>query len=242
MSLEGRDRIFVALDSPDEERILGLARLLRGRVGGFKVGLEAFTANGPALVRKVADQGIPVFLDLKLHDIPNTVAGAAAAAARLGVSFLTVHALGGARMIRAAVDASGEAAANAGLPSPVILAVTILTSHDDVELGSLGVAGPCADAVRRLASIAHEAGAQGLVCSAEEIAIARLAHPRGVLVVPGIRPAGAAAHDQSRTATPAQAIARGADRLVVGRPITGAPDPAAAADAIAREADAGVDP
>jgi orotidine-5'-phosphate decarboxylase len=242
MTLAGRDRIFVALDSPDEERILGLARLLRGRVGGFKVGLEAFTANGPGLVRKVAEEGIPVFLDLKLHDIPNTVAGAAAAAARLGVSFLTVHALGGDRMIRAAVDASGEAAASAGLPPPVLLAVTILTSHDDASLRSLGVAGPCADAVRRLAEVARAAGAQGLVCSAEEIELARAAHPRAVLVVPGIRPAGAAAHDQSRTATPSQAIARGADRLVVGRPITGAPDPAAAADAIARDAGAGALP
>jgi orotidine-5'-phosphate decarboxylase len=220
------ERIFVALDTGDRERALDLARRLEGRVGGFKVGLEAFVALGPSIVREIAAQGLPVFLDLKLHDIPNTVAGAAAAASRLGASFLTVHALGGAEMIRRAVDA---------FPDACILAVTILTSHDEESLSRLGIAGPPSEAVARLAAIAREAGAGGLVCSPLEIAQARRAHPAGTLVVPGIRPAGSAPDDQARVATPAAAIRAGATRLVIGRPITGAADPAAAAEEIARE-------
>jgi len=220
------ERIFVALDTGDRERVLDLARRLEGRVGGFKVGLEAFVALGPSIVREIAALGLPVFLDLKLHDIPNTVAGAAAAASRLGASFLTVHALGGVEMIRRAVDA---------FPDACILAVTILTSHDEESLRRLGIAGPSSEAVARLAGIAREAGAGGLVCSPLEIAEARRAHPAGVLVVPGIRPAGSAQNDQARVATPAAAVRAGASRLVIGRPITVAPDPAAAAEEIARE-------
>jgi orotidine-5'-phosphate decarboxylase len=230
-----RERILVALDTPDPARVLALARALAGRVGGFKVGLEAFVACGPSLVENVQGEGLPVFLDLKLHDIPNTVAGAARAAARLGVSFLTVHALGGAAMMRAACEAAREGAAAAGVAPPTILAVTILTSHGEDDLAALGVAGPASAAVLRLAALARDAGAGGVVCSPLEVAAVRREFPSGALVVPGIRPAGASGDDQARTATPAGAVADGADRIVVGRPITRAPDPAAAADAIARE-------
>jgi orotidine-5'-phosphate decarboxylase len=229
------ERILVALDMPEAERARTLARTLAGRVGGFKIGLELFTAQGPDLVREVREFGLPVFLDLKLHDIPNTVAGAAAAAARLGASFLTVHALGGVEMIRRAVEAAAEAADAAGHPAPAVLAVTVLTSHDDAELERLGLAGPCGDAVLRLTSLAREAGVAGVVCSPLEVAGVRRAFPRGVLVVPGIRPAGAASDDQSRTATPGGAVLAGADRIVVGRPITRAVDPAAAASTVAAE-------
>ena len=230
--MKPHERIFVALDTPDAERARSLARMLSGRVGGFKVGLEAFTACGPSLVEEIRGEGLPVFLDLKLHDIPHTVAGAARAAARTGASFLTVHALGGAAMIQSAVAACAEAAPAA---PPVVLAVTILTSHDDAGLRDLGLDG-AATAVPRLAAIARRAGAGGIVCSPLEIGSARAAHPEGVLVVPGIRPGGGtigAADDQARIATPEAAIRAGADRIVVGRPITGAADPAAAAAAIA---------
>jgi orotidine-5'-phosphate decarboxylase len=229
------ERIFVALDTPDPARARALARMLAGRVGGFKIGLEAFVANGPALVTEFRDAGHVVFLDLKLHDIPNTVEGAAAAAARLGASFLTVHALGGPAMIARAVAACREHAVAGGEP-PVVLAVTILTSHDDASLARIGIAGPAADAVPRLAALAADAGATGLVCSPLEVAAARRVHPAGILVVPGIRPATPgprAADDQARVATPADAVRAGADRIVVGRPITESPDPVAAAEAIA---------
>lgn len=235
MTVPGRDRIFVAMDTPDRERISDLATRLQGRVGGFKIGLEAFTSHGPDLLREIAGHGVPVFLDLKLHDIPNTVAGAAAAAGHFGVTFFTVHALGG----RAMVEAARRAVEPFGDSRPQVLAVTILTSHDDAALTEIGFVGPCGTAVERLARMARSAGADGVVCSAEEIEIARTAFPEGLRMVPGIRPVGSAHDDQARVATPAQAISRGADRLVIGRPITGADDPAAAADAIAAEIDAG---
>ncbi len=237
--MKPHERILVALDTPDPAKAIALARALSGQVGGFKVGLEAFTANGPDLVGKILGAGLPVFLDLKLHDIPNTVAGAAASAARLGVSFLTVHALGGAAMVRAAADASRDAATAAGFTPPVVLAVTILTSHAESDLAALGLAGPASNAVVRLASLARDAGATGIVCSPLEVARVRAAFPGGTLVVPGIRPAGASTDDQARVATPASAVASGADRIVVGRPITGAADPVAAAGAIAREIEEG---
>jgi len=230
-----RDRILVALDHPDADAAVELARRLAGEVGGFKIGLELFVSHGPSIVERIRDGGMPVFLDLKLHDIPNTVAGAAAAAGRMGVSFLTVHALGGQEMIRRAVEASAEAAERARLSPPTVLAVTVLTSHDDDSLGRLGIAGPCSEAVVRLAALARAAGAPGMVCSPLEVGAVRRAVPGAVLVVPGIRPAGAALDDQARVASPASAVAAGADLLVVGRPITRADDPAAAARAIARE-------
>lgn len=235
MTLTARERIFVALDTADPERALALGRALRGRVGGLKIGLEAFASAGPDLVREVRALGLPTFLDLKLHDIPATVEGAARAAGRLGPSLLTVHALGGERMIAAAVRGSREGADEAGVPPPMVLAVTILTSHDETDLARIGLPVPASRAVERLAALAASAGAGGIVCSPLEIGIVRGAFRDATVVVPGIRPRGAARNDQARVTTPREAVAAGADRLVIGRPITGAPDPAAAADAIASE-------
>jgi len=229
------ERTFVALDTRDLDRARVLARLLAGRVGGFKIGLEAFVAFGPSLIEEMRSLGHVIFLDLKFHDIPNTVAGAAASAARLGIGFFTVHALGGPAMIARAVEAS-RTAVPPGSDPPVVLAVTILTSHDDLSLRRIGIEGDCATAVPRLAALARDAGAGGVVCSPLEVASARRAFPEGVLVVPGIRPDTGGPRppdDQARVATPADAVRSGADRIVVGRPITEAPDPAAAADAIA---------
>jgi orotidine-5'-phosphate decarboxylase len=225
------DRLAVAVDLDDRARLLELVRALRGEVGLFKLGKEVFTALGPEAVALVRAEGGEVFLDLKYHDIPHTVAGAVRAASRLGVRMLTVHAVGGAAMIQAA----HEAAASAERP-PLVVAVTILTSLADDDLGRLGLVGSAAEAVDRLAALALGAGADGLVASAREVARLRSAHGQGPwLVTPGIRPLGADSQDQARVATPGQAWRDGADVLVVGRPITQAPDPAAAARAIAAE-------
>jgi orotidine-5'-phosphate decarboxylase len=235
--MQPHERIFVALDTPDAEGAVSLARKLRGHVGGFKVGLELFSSHGPPVVEAIREVGA-VFLDLKLHDIPNTAAGAAAAAGRLGVSYFTVHASGGSEMIRRAVAATNDAAVSTGMPEPVVLAVTVLTSHDDASLEATGMRGPCDAAVERLADLARDAGAGGLVCSPLEVEQARRGFPGGQLVVPGIRLAAAgtvAGDDQSRTATPGQVVANGADRIVVGRPITRAEDPVAAADELAAD-------
>ncbi|MHB1046809.1 MAG: orotidine-5'-phosphate decarboxylase [Thermoanaerobaculia bacterium] len=234
---EGRKRIAVALDASERSRILELARLVGPEVGVLKVGLEAFCAHGPGLVREVAAIA-PVFLDLKLHDIPNTVGGAAAAAARTGASLLNVHAGGGLEMMRAAGERAREAAAAAGLPVPRVIAVTVLTSLDAAALSAVGLVGTPREAALRLALLAREAGLDGVVCSPEEITAIRSAcGPEFLLVVPGIRPAGSDAGDQKRIATPGAAARAGADLLVIGRPITGAPDPAGAARAIAAEID-----
>ena len=227
--MKARDRLIVALDVPKAEDALALVERLSGRVGLFKVGSQAFTAAGPRLVRDIVGRGERVFLDLKFHDIPNTVAGAVTSAAGLGVSLLDVHALGGRAMIEAA------ARARSGSPSR-LLAITILTSHDQAALAELGLSGSLPDAVRRLALLARDSGADGVVCSPQEASLVREACGAGFLVVtPGVRPAGATLGDQARPATPAAAIAAGADYLVVGRPISEAPDPASAADAIVRE-------
>jgi orotidine-5'-phosphate decarboxylase len=229
------ERIFVALDTAELARARTLARALSGTVGGFKLGLQAFVSMGPSIVDEMRGLGYVVFLDLKFHDIPNTVAEASAAAARLGVGFFTVHALGGPAMIGRAAKASRDATP-AGAAPPIVLAVTVLTSHDDDALARIGIDGTCASAVPRLVALARDAGAGGIVCSPLEVAAARRVFPGGVLVVPGIRPAvfGAPANDdQARVATPAEAVRSGADRIVVGRPITEAADPAAAAAAIA---------
>jgi orotidine-5'-phosphate decarboxylase len=233
--MTAEERILVALDTADPQRARALASALAGQVGGFKIGLEAFVACGPGLVEEIRGLGQAVFLDLKLHDIPNTVAGAAAAAARLGVELLTVHALGGREMVARAVAASREAAP-AGSAPPLVLAVTILTSQDDASLTACGIDGGSARAVARLAELARDAGAGGAVCSPLEVAEVRRVFPEGLLVVPGIRPAegaGAARGDQARVSTPWDAVRAGADRIVVGRPITGAADPVEAAAAIA---------
>jgi orotidine-5'-phosphate decarboxylase len=230
--VNARERLIVALDVPRAEEARSLVERLRGRVGLFKVGSQAFTAAGPELVRDIVGRGERVFLDLKFHDIPNTVAGAVASAAQLGVSLLTVHGLGGRAMLEAAVGA---------LPAlgTRLLAITVLTSHDEGTLTEVGVGGGLTDSVRRLARLAKEAGTDGVVASPHEVALIREACGRDFLIVtPGIRPAGAATGDQARAATPAAALAAGADYLVVGRPITEAADPAAAADRIVREMDA----
>jgi orotidine-5'-phosphate decarboxylase len=227
--MNARDRLIVALDVPKAEAARGLLDRLAGHVGMFKVGSQLFTAAGPALVHEIVGRGEKVFLDLKFHDIPNTVAGAVASASRLGVSFVDVHGLGGRAMMEAGVGA---------LPAmgTRLLAITILTSHDEESLGEIGVNGSMAESVRRLAQLAKEAGTDGVVASPHEVAVVRAACGSDFLIVtPGIRPAGAARGDQARAATPAAALAAGADYIVVGRPITEAADPAAAADAIVGE-------
>ncbi|MCC5948753.1 MAG: orotidine-5'-phosphate decarboxylase [Nitriliruptoraceae bacterium] len=220
---DAADRLIVALDVPTLEEADALAAALVGHVGWFKVGLELFSAHGPAAVERIGAHG-PIFLDLKLHDIPTTVERAARRLAALEVGLLTVHAGGGAAMVAAAVSGLGDGGR--------ILAVTVLTSTSDDELAALGSA-PAADQVPRLADLATRAGAPGLVCAPKDLTVVRETVGDDVLVVtPGVRPAGGAADDHARAATPAEAMAAGADLLVVGRPITAAGDPVAAADAI----------
>ncbi len=218
--------IAVALDAPDLETAARWASLVTPHVTTVKVGLELYLRYGPDVVASVRGASrVQVFLDLKLHDIPATVAGAARAVARLKPAFLTVHASGGSTMIRAAVEAA---------PGTKIAAVTVLTSLRDADLAEIGLAGPASDAVLRLAAIAVEAGAQALVCSPREAAAVRAeVGPEITLITPGVRPQGADVQDQARVATPEQALAAGADLLVIGRPITDAPDPGAAAAGIA---------
>lgn len=222
-------RLIPALDTGDPEKAERLAGTLAPHCGLLKVGLELFCAAGGGAVA-AASRHRPVFLDVKLHDIPNTVAGALRSLLPLKPAMVTLHAGGGPAMIAAA----REQAEAAGADRPILLAVTVLTSMDDATLAATGVAGGAAEQVLRLARMAIAAGADGLVCSPHEAAMLRAdLGPGPVLVVPGVRPAGSAAGDQARTATPAEAVAAGADWIVVGRPITGAPDPAAAAAAIA---------
>jgi orotidine-5'-phosphate decarboxylase len=219
-------QLCAALDFPTWAAAEPFARAVAPEVGMLKVGLELFAGEGPAAVRAAAALGRPVFLDLKLHDIPNTVEGAARSAASSGASLLTVHAVGGEAMIRAAVRAAGGRLR--------ILAVTVLTSLDDAALVAVGLAGPTEVAVVRLAKLAVGGGAHGIVCSPHEVAAVRAAvGPAPLLVVPGVRPLGAARGDQARVATPAEAVRAGADVLVLGRPLRDAPDPAAAAREIA---------
>ncbi len=231
------DRIFCAVDTTELDAARGLCRQLTGLVGGVKLGLEFFVAHGPAGVRAViGEDGPPLFLDLKLHDIPNTVAGGVRAALPLKPAFMTIHASGGPDMMRAAV----EAAAQAGAQRPKILGVTVLTSMDDADLEAVGQHTPVAGQVVRLATAAKQSGLDGVICSPNEVtAIRRACGPDFVLMVPGIRPAWAAKGDQKRVMTPAEALAAGADHLVIGRPITGDADPAAAARRIVSEVEGG---
>jgi orotidine-5'-phosphate decarboxylase len=283
-----RDKLIVALDLPSGNAATRMAERLKGHVGMFKVGSELFTAEGPVVVRYLVTTGHRVFLDLKFHDIPNTVRAAAREAAELGVSMVNVHASGGRKMMEAALEgarslagegrgrqnrpaaqsllAAGRGPAlpdppmgNAGRPQgpplqtgPKVLAVTVLTSLESQDLEELGISGTPVEAVIRLARLAQSAGLDGVVASAREISALRQAcGPDFLIVTPGIRPASArqsvsrgmpggaaAADDQARVATPASAIAAGADYLVVGRPITGAPDAVAAADAMVAEMEA----
>ncbi len=222
------DKLIVALDTTDLARASAWAAATAAHVGLFKLGLEFFLANGAAGVRAIA--GRPVFLDLKLHDIPNTVAGGVRAVLDLRPKMLTIHASGGAAMI----EAARKAAETAGADRPMILAVTVLTSLNGAALTATGVVASPADQVLRLARLALSAGADALVCSPLEVAMLRsVLGPEAKFVVPGIRLAGSAADDQARTMTPAEAVAAGANWIVVGRPITGAADPGAAAAAIA---------
>jgi orotidine-5'-phosphate decarboxylase len=214
--------IFVAIDTQDVHRAAKIAREVSGLVAGVKLGLEFFCGNGEEGVLRIAEHEMPIFLDLKLHDIPNTVEGAVQAIAHLQPAILTVHAAGGRAMMAAAKAAAP--------PRTKILAVTTLTSLDQSDLDSIGVQGDPAGQVQRLAALAREAGVDGIVCSGAEVAQVRASWPSGFLVVPGVRPAGAEAGDQKRVVTPAQAIADGASALVIGRPITEA---ANAAQAIA---------
>jgi orotidine-5'-phosphate decarboxylase len=226
-----KNPIFVAIDTPDLQRALTLSRAVKDHVGGLKVGLEFITACGPDGVRKIVEIGLPVFADVKFHDIPNTVAAASRELARLGAKIFNIHASGGAVMMREAA-----AAAHAVDPHVKVIGVTVLTSIDDTLLDSVGQRGPAAEQVVRLAELAKASGLDGVVCSAHEIAALRRACGKDfLLVTPGIRPAGADLADQRRVMTPAQAHAAGADILVIGRPITGTPDPAATARAIAAE-------
>lgn len=235
---EAARRIYCAIDTPDPARAQTLARALAGAGCGIKLGLEFFSAHGPQGVARVREAagGADLFLDLKFHDIPNTVAAAMRAASALAPTVVNVHAAGGKMMMTAAAEAAREAAAKAGTSAPLVIAVTVLTSLETADIERMGVIGGVEEQVVRLAALAHEAGLDGVVCSAREIApIRRALGPDFILVTPGIRPAGADAGDQKRVMTPRQATAEGANYLVIGRPITGAPDPAAAARAIAAE-------
>lgn len=234
------ERICVALDVPSGARALELAAALKGRVGLFKVGLELFSAGGPELVRRLVEQGCGVFLDLKLHDIPNTVAGAARSISTLGCTYFNVHACGGVRMMQAAVEASRESSRQSSgphRPAPKVLAVTVLTSltskeYADEALGRLSLRR----AVQRFAVLARSAGLHGVVASALEIQVLRRAMgPDFIIVVPGIRPSGSDAGDQRRTMTPGEAVSLGADVIVVGRPVIAAKNPISVVESMIEE-------
>lgn len=228
-----RERIIVALDQPDLSGALTCAKALQGHARWVKVGMTLFYREGPEAVRAMLDLGFQVFLDLKLHDIPHQVEGAARSVASLGAGMLSVHASGGAPMMEAAVRGAAAGAASAGTAPPAIIAITVLTSMDADTLASIGVTDRVQDQVAGLAALARTAGVDGVVCSPQEAADMRaLLGPRALVVTPGVRPAGADAGDQSRIATPADALGHGASHIVIGRPVTGAPDPAAAFEEI----------
>lgn len=225
--------VFVSLDTPDLDQALSWAEALRGHVGGVKTGLEFFSANGADGVKRIVELGMPVFLDLKYHDIPNTVASAVRAVAGLGTCIVNVHASGGPAMLEAALEA---AETTGGANRPLMIAVTVLTSLDDGDMSAVGQTGPIPDQVARLAKLTQACGLDGVVCSPAEITIIREAcGPDFKLIVPGIRPTWSATGDQKRITTPRQARDLGADVLVIGRPIVAADDPVAAAIRIAEE-------
>ena len=224
------ERLIVALDVDTAADAQRLVDAIGGTVGGYKVGKQLFTAEGPGLVRKLSGAGRKIFLDLKFHDIPHTVAAAVRSAAELGVSMLTVHASGGRKMLEAAAEAVRSR------QTPLVLAVTVLTSFREADLAEIGVQGSVTEQVLRLARLAKQAGCGGVVSSPREIAeLRRELGPEMVIVTPGIRLAGSEAGDQARVATPAEAIRAGVDYMVVGRPITAATDPAQAARAVVAE-------
>ncbi len=230
------EQILAALDVDTAAEAMALVDRLRGVVGGFKIGSRLFTSHGPAIVEELAAAGDRVFLDLKFHDIPHTVAGAIAAATRLGVWMVDVHAAGGSAMMRAAREAADNEAARLRRPPPLVIAITMLTSLDAAALQEIGIGGAMADQVERLALLALESGLDGVVSSPQEIAVVRRRCGKGfALVTPGIRGAGDMKGDQTRTMSAPEALAGGASYLVIGRPIISSPDPRAAAERIAAE-------
>lgn len=231
------NKLIVALDVESRTKALELVNALRGIAGMFKIGSQLFTAAGPELVRDIIKSGEKVFLDLKFHDIPNTVAAASVEAARLGVSILNVHAAGGTEMMRRTADAVSECVIKEGLPRPKVIAVTVLTSANQTTLTEIGFNAGTEDMVRHLALLAESAGMDGVVASPNEVGIVRgtVTNPSFIVVTPGVRPAGADRGDQKRVTTPREAIVAGADYLVVGRPILSAPSPTDAARQIVEE-------
>ena len=232
------DKLLIALDVATGDRAVALASELRGLAGGFKIGSRLFTLEGPALVRTLVDSGARVFLDLKFHDIPNTVAHAVEAAVQTGAWMINVHAAGGVPMMQAAARAGRDAAARAGTPAPLLVAVTVLTSMDEATMRKTGVQRPIMDQVVTLARMTQEAGLDGVVASPQETAAIRAAcGPGFAIVTPGIRgaSAGTERNDQTRVMGPAEAVQAGASYIVVGRPIIAAPHPREAAMAIAEE-------
>lgn len=230
------DRIIVALDTPSAEEALATARALRGHAVWLKVGLTLYYSAGPSILEQLSQLGFRVFVDLKLHDIPHQVEGAARVLGTLGAGMLTVHASGGEAMMRAAIRGARSGADEAGVPAPAVIAVTVLTSLDDSALESVGVGRGARDQVVLLGELAAAAGVDGVVCSPQEAEMMRgLLGPDALVVTPGVRPAGSDSGDQARVATPRAALDAGASHLVIGRPVTEAVDPAAAFDAIANQ-------
>ena len=231
------NKLIVALDVDNTQKAREILNALRGVAGMFKIGMQLFTAAGPAFVREIISSGERVFLDLKYHDIPNTVALAGVEATRLGVSIFNIHAAGGSEMMRRTADSVAECAITEALPRPLVIAVTILTSANENTVAEVGFGSSPAELVPRLALLAEASGMDGVVASPLEVSIVRSAveKPNFVVVTPGVRPKGAALFDQRRVTTPREAILAGADYIVVGRPILDAPDPAAAAQQILDE-------
>jgi orotidine-5'-phosphate decarboxylase len=239
LSIPAARRIITALDVEDKAQALALVRQL-DRAVLFKVGLELFTAEGPALLREIQALDKGVFLDLKLHDIPNTVGEAARIGVRYGARMMTIHTSGGKAMMARAAETAGEEAAKRGVARPILLGVTILTSLQNDDLASVGMIPDAAGQVLRLASLARDSGLSGVVCSAKEIEVVRReVGPDFLIVTPGIRPAGSDLQDQKRVMTPSSAVSKGSDYLVIGRPITRAASPAEAFAGIVRELEAG---
>jgi len=230
MKLSAKDRLVVALDVDSREQAISLVEELNPFVGLFKIGSQLFTATGPQLVKEIIGRGAKVFLDLKYHDIPNTVASAVVAAMRLGVSICNVHALGGLVMMRQVAEECEKVAAKESLTKPIILAVTVLTSHDQASLNDLAINENLSDLVVRLAKLTQKAGLDGVVASAQEITLIRNATQSPfVVLTPGLRPAQSDTQDQKRVMTPEEALKAGSDYLVIGRPILAHPNPAKAA-------------